>query len=377
MKVLVISSIPWSESNRGIDILTSFFIEYGSQVTHVVFPNYVNTKQRWSKFLQHQKLPKNLTQIFSSRSFIAYSSKYMRSLPKALKRFIFKSHIKTLVRVVDMSEFDIIVVESGKPVILSSILPRDRFVIYRQSDPMKLMVPNDRELLEEEFNVMTKSSLILTVRSIFKEWLPEPIKKKAEVWVNGFDVPKRVDLSNPYQNSKKNAVYLGYSPLDVETLKIIADNHEDVDFHIIGRCVSKRKMQSLSQRYSNLIFYGNLSAKEYIPLIKFADFAIVPYANLEILKYVGLNSKFLLFMYFGLPIVSYKTHLLNERTIEGVLFAESAHEFSEKISIAKKMGRVQYDIDFDFYSSENRKIELKNILERYLGKCPNRLQFTY
>ncbi|QIV77634.1 glycosyltransferase family 4 protein [Fervidobacterium pennivorans] len=368
MKVLIISSIPWSESNRGIDIMTSFFIESGFNVTHIVFPNYMNSKQRWSRFLQHQETPENFSQIFSSRTLLAYSSKYMCWLPKSLKGFIFQSHIKTLTSVIDTSEFDIIVIESGKPVILSSILPRDRFVIYRQSDPIKLLNPNDKELIEEELKVMEKSNLVLTVRDVFKDWLPESIKKKAEVWVNGFDVPKGVDLSNPYQNSKKNAVYLGYSPLDVETLKIIADNHRDVDFHIIGRCLSKRKMQSLSQRYSNLIFYGNLSAKEYIPLIKFADFAIVPYANLEILKYVGLHSKFLLFMYFGLPIVSYKTHLLNERTVGGVFFAESAHEFSEKVFIAKKMGRVQYDIDFDFYSSKNRKRELKNILERYLGK---------
>ncbi|MDN5338871.1 MAG: hypothetical protein PWQ20_1941 [Thermotogaceae bacterium] len=50
MKVLVISSIPWSNSNRGIDILCRALAEEGHSVTHLVFPVY-RMKKKQNPFL--------------------------------------------------------------------------------------------------------------------------------------------------------------------------------------------------------------------------------------------------------------------------------------------------------------------------------------
>lgn len=367
LRVLVISVIPWSPSNRGIDVMTEFFVEKGFEVTHIVFPFYPFHKSKFARFINNTTTPSNLTQAFSSTWVIPYSANKMYWIPKPIKKVIYLSHVKSLTRVLDLNKYDIIVVESGKAVMLHNVLPKKSFVIYRQSDPVWLLVEKDKELIKLEQRIFERADLILTIRNDEEfDRVPSQFRYKIEVWKNGFNIPKEYIDVNPYsEDDKRKGVYVGYSPIDSVTLDEIASKHRDVEFHIIGNCLSWKELRRLLNKNDNLTFHGNMPPNEYIRYVKYADFAIVPYANKPILKYVGLNGKFLLFMFFGLPIVSYETKFIKDGYLS-ILTAKSAEEFSEKVNIAKKMGRIIYDIDWDYYSSSGRKKELSGILRKYL-----------
>jgi len=359
-RVLIVSGIPWSHSNRGIDLITELFVEEGFYVEHLVFPHYYTYKNNWSSFKVREDL-ENFRQIFSQNS-IPFDDSVMFWLPKFVKKPIFMSHLRS-VKNVDFNKFDIIVIESGKPVLLCDALPEEAFVIYRQSDPVWIMY-KDNAMKEYEKKVYERANLILVPRRKIGMKIPDEFQSKVRIWENGFNVPKVTDYKNPYaENGGKKAVYLGYTPIHRETLEAVAWKNQDCEFHIIGNCISKASMVSISKRHKNVIFHGTLPADKYLGYIKYADFAFVPYARIRALEYIGLNSKFLLFMFFGLPIVSYSVGAIDGNY--GIFFVNNLQEFLEKIESVKKLGKIQYNIDWKYYSSEGRKGELKQILSNY------------
>lgn len=356
MKVLIVSSIPWTSSNRGIDILCSALAEEGHDVTHLVFPVYGKLK-KINSFSN-----KIIKQLYAENTYIPYDDDTMYWLPKFAMRIIHDSHIKS-VRDFNFSEYDIIVLESGKPVFLIDLIPRNVKLIYRQSDPVWMLMKSDY-LKELENKVIAKCDMVLVVRKVFMEYIPQKFWGKTYVWQNGFNVPKLDELINPYDNKRRKAVYLGFTRIDYHTLNYVSLYHPDVEFHIIGnRCLSNFEIKKLIKR-DNIFIHGYMKPTEYLPYIKYADFAIIPYKkDIKAMTFIGLSSKYLLFMYFGLPIVSYRPGIREEFANIPVFFADDIYEFSNQISKVKEMGKINYNIDFNYYSYNGRKMELLRILK--------------
>jgi len=363
LRSLVISSIPWSQSNRGIDILTEGLIDCGFEVDHLVFPIYRNNKNNISNSYHDGKL----RQISALKTKVPYDESFMWFMHnKFFMDEITKFHLKSI-KNIDFEQYDLVVIESGKPVMLTESISKNSKLIYRQSDPVWMMYRN-KYLQELEFKTIKRSDLILTVREDFKRKIPEEFQEKTKTWVNGFSIPDEFLNSNPYRKTKKNGVYLGFSRIDYKTLELISKYNKDCDFHIIGTKPENFLTLLKLKKIQNLHFYGYMKPYDYIRYIKYADFGIVPYLKKwNPIRYIGLNSKYLLYMYFSLPIVSYKVGIQEEFKGLPVFFANSYEDFLEQVNSAKNMPKIHYNIDFSFLSRSGRKKELLEILkERFL-----------
>ncbi len=364
MKYLIISSLPFTNSNRGIDILTSSLIEEGHHVEHLVFPTYYFKKNFSAKITANTNGTFN--QNYSKRCFIPYHYSTMHWLPNFVTKIIHNLHLRTVTHM-DFEKYDVIVLESGKPVMLINRIPEKVKLIYRQSDPVWMLMPKSNYLKKLENKVIERANLVLVVRKVFKDFLPNDLASKAVVWRNGFNIPDNMKYINPFPASKeKNAVYVGLAPIDYETLEFVATEHPDVNFHIIGdRCLKTAESKRLSTK-KNIFVHGFMTAKKYLPYVANADFAIVPYAkHSKENYYMGLTSKFLMFMFYKLPIVSYRPRVIEEFANLPVLFADDVSSFSDKVNIAKTMGKIEYDIDFSYYSYGGRKKELLHFLKNF------------
>lgn len=355
MKVLVVSSIPWSESNRGIDVLSQALAEEGHEVTHLVFPIYSKSKRTISS------PSKIVKQLFASSTFLPYDDDSMFWFPKVAMKLIHNSHLES-VKSIDFSQYDLIVLESGKPVFLIDLIPSDVKLIYRQSDPIWMLMRSNY-LRELENKVIERSDLILIVRKFFIDYIAKSYWPKTSVWINGFNVQSFNEKINPYCSKRKKAVYVGFTRIDYRTLNFISIQHPDVEFHIIGNhCLSSFEIKKLSQK-DNIFIHGYMKPSEYLPYVKNADFAIIPYRkDIKGLNYIGLTSKYLLFMYFKLPIISYRPGVIEEFNGLPILFAKDIFEFSDIIRKVKRMGKIDYNLNFDYYSYNGRKRELLKIL---------------
>jgi hypothetical protein len=129
---------------------------------------------------------------------------------------------------------------------------------------------------------------------------------------------------------RKNAVYVGLHQLDFLTVKALVEECPECSFHIIGPCLRKKQVRGL-KNYRNFNYYDFLSKEEYMPMLKWASFAIFPFRRTESMKWFGLTSKFLHFMYFNLPIISYPTGVDGEFKNLPVYFADSIPLFVKSV----------------------------------------------
>ena len=103
-----------------------------------------------------------------------------------------------------------------------------------------------------------------------------------------------------------------------------------------------------------------------MPVLKHADLAIFPFVRTERMKWFGLTSKFLHFMYFGLPVVSYPTGLPGEFDGLPVRFAADRRAFVNHVGEALTGKPVSYNLDFTYYGPEARLEEYRAVV-RGLG----------
>jgi hypothetical protein len=187
---------------------------------------------------------------------------------------------------------------------------------------------------------------------------------KTTVIENGMAIPEVLSDINPYKNKRKNAVYVGLHQLDFLTVIALVEECPECSFHIIGPCLRKKQVRGL-KNYTNFNYYDFLSKEEYMPMLKWASFAIFPFRRTESMKWFGLTSKFLHFMYFNLPIISYPTGVDGEFKNLPVYFADSIPLFVKSVKeVLAEEKKVAYNLDFEYYSSESRKNEYKSFIRK-------------
>ncbi len=193
--------------------------------------------------------------------------------------------------------------------------------------------------------------------NLFKD--TERRKETEKLILNGYSIPENLNLKNPYKENSSNAVYVGLLKLDVRTLKTICSKNPNLNIHIFGDCLTKLDLWKL-RIINKFFFYGFQPREKFLSYIKFADVAICPHKDWGGMKWAGFTTKYLNFMYYNLPIVSYLAGEESEFEGTGVKFATDADDFTEKVSQAVQSNeKVDSNIDFKFYSHDERKNEYK------------------
>lgn len=349
-KILIISSIPYSESNRGIDLITKSLNEMNHEVTHLTFPGQ-------GIFKEEQK---NLLAIGLKKSYIQYYNKIMENFPKRITQFFINQTIKQL-KDFNFNDYDYIILESGKPIFLIDIIPEKIPIIYRQSDSIKLILSKNKLYQKYEDNIIDRSYKIIVVREIFEKFIKKYYKNrydyKIKIIQNGFNIPDNFEDFNPYYTNN-NLVYLGYTPIDFDTINYICLNR-NFNIHVIGTGLSKKEIKKLNKNFKNFFHYGFMNSKEYNKYLKYADAAIVPYKKADYLEYIGLNSKYLNYMFFKLPIISYDVGQIQEFKNSEVFFVNNKKNFLKEIE-KNKGKKINYsEINLLMYSKNMRIKEYK------------------
>ncbi|GAB4319831.1 MAG: hypothetical protein Kow0084_20210 [Pseudothermotoga elfii] len=364
MKVLVVGYLFFERnSQRGINVISEVFAEVGAQVDFYSYPIYLwRILGRNSKTLE-RKLLIGKGIVNNKRAFVLfpYSSRFSKLFIGPLRQLSILSHELTIPRI-DFSQYDIVVIESGKPVFLAKNLNHPR-IIYRMSDPILSLAP---ELFEYEKQIIQKAVLVLSpnnmVKNVYSERLPD-CASKIHTWVNGFTFQESEQMCNPYILGTKNVLYLGLFPIDWDLLTYLCKNMCDVNFHVVGPHSFPRNLDIPH----NLKLHGYLPHEKTYPFVKYADAFILPYKDIpQRLKYMELTSKILLFMKIGKPIIA--NSFTNAGVLEkfGIIIAKSNCSFVNLLREALN-GNIKpvYNVDFDYYNISRRKEELIRLLLKH------------
>jgi len=391
MRCLLISFMPWQDvSNRGMDLIAYALASIGADVHVLKFPTYVShlIGAQTRRLLRGVRHPVNLSGRIRSSTVISlglpYGERYFwwikwRPIFNALR----KMTCLTL-PTVDISSYEIIVVESGKPVFFAGTLekispPSRPVVIYRQSDPIELGLSRNPRFIEEERRMLAVADLVLMVneriQNAYKAKYPQ-YAHKFVVWENGFNVSAK-----PYTiagGERPTAVYFGLFPIDLKVVTTAARALPAVMFHIIGPVVSRITARRIMRRCPNIVFHGFMPQERALPLIANASVAIVPYRPSPRLEFAGLTSKLLLFMYYGLPIVALSRQEAKSLSNVGVDVCRKVEDFIDRVRYytEQKIHKV-YNISLSRYNRDNRVQELLRILKNrglLFKKCDNRIK---
>lgn len=354
-KVLLVSPFPYSKTSRGMDVLTGCFDDLNWDTTHLTFPNVFYT------VINNEPFNSGVHAIISRRAAIPYIDSIMRWFPKAFFH-IMQIYQSSKARFIDFEQFDYIVLESGKPLFLLDLIPDTSKIIYRQSDSVRYILGKNKYYIGLEDKVFERAEKIIVVKERFKNSLAKNIQEKVWVIRNGYTIPKDLKLENPYEPMSVNAIYVGLTKLDVNTLNSICLRNPHLNVHIFGPCLTNMDLWKL-KHISNFHFYGFQAKEIYLPYIKFADVAIFPFKQWDGMRWVGFTTKYLNFMYYQLPVVSYLTGDLAEFKGMGVQFASNSDDFADLVAkIIQSPYKIDSGIDFNFFSHEERKKEYKEFI---------------
>lgn len=340
-------------------MLTEAFEREGWDVDHLNFPRAFYTP----------KIPPppgiKVSCLRPSFTWLPYVDRFMWWIPRCLFEIIRLINIRSLGNVVNLSSYSFVVLESGKPLLLLPEIPGTAKVVYRQSDSVNLALGRGRWYCELENQVFRISSLIILKKSIYKNYVPKNCWNRTTIVENGMALPDEISAKNPFREGSLNAIYVGLHPLDMKTLFLLLRRLRDVDFHIIGPCLNAFQRQILNF-FPNFFYAKFLSKEVYMPMLKYSDVAIFPFIRTKKMKWFGLTSKFLHFMYFKLPIVSYYTGLPGEFGKLPVKFAEDRIDFVDKVANSIMKKPIKYAVDFDYYSPRMRMNEYRQVVRDLL-----------
>ena len=196
-----------------------------------------------------------------------------------------------------LSRADLVICESGPPVVLGSLLaelapevPR----IYRVNDDIRLLnaapVVLRAEAAHKHFTRISTASPLLARR----------FQNHPNVTLDPMGVPaglREMTPPSPYlRRSSPIAVCAGTSQLDVEALVRIAAAQPHWQVHVLGR------LKSDPPRLPNITWHGEQEFGATVAHIAHADIGLAPYIDAPGVEYQSTNSnRILLYRHFGLP----------------------------------------------------------------------------
>lgn len=349
----------------------------GINIDVIKFPTYITQIRRKSTMdLIKGKIELvNDTMITSKTAIsvgIPYGEKYFGWLKsRSIYNLLRLMTIVTVPRI-KFENYDAVIVESGKCVFFYDILSKINIpIIYRQSDSIELIGSKNPLFINDEHRLIELSDLTLVVNNNVLNYYQQKYPKYANkmiVWESGFCVPENFSVKVAHDKLQHTAIYFGIYPIDIELLVKVAKKTPNVHYIIIGPDISTKTSQTVTQECPNVEFRGFTPQEEALPLIANCSVAIMPYVNGRVHEYSYLTSKFLLCMYFGVPIVTVDYGLLKKLASYGIHVAKDADEFADYILQLTKDStkkRYNYNIDFSYYSREGREQELIKIFRKH------------
>lgn len=352
-KILVVSIVPYSHTNRGIDTITSHFIEKGYEVSHLMFG--INSLKEIIK-IDKIKIDK-FQQLFSKSSYFSYLGIMGRYLPDFLLKHIIKKTNESI-KYINFKDFDLIVLETGKPLFLLDVIPKNISLIIRMSDPIEYSFKNRRKLFEElEKKAIKRACLTLVAHEKLEEFYKKDFDNIV-LWKTGFDEIRTIKKNIGNDNS---VVYMGNTGIDYKLLKYLAFKNEKIKFYIIG----KHKKKNLGK---NIIFLGYLDSTKYVELINKSKCFFMPFNDYEVnrLKMLGMTSKFYVAMALEKVILTRKYGNIQKDNKDLNIFVyDNFKEADSKLKFILKNNFIKTEkIDkfLENLKNKNRKLELDKIL---------------
>ncbi|OQX28471.1 MAG: hypothetical protein B0D92_08725 [Spirochaeta sp. LUC14_002_19_P3] len=352
--VLLVSPYPYTPSNRGMDMLTQGFELSGWRVHHLRFPSVFYSVRAESSSV-------NVEQLSARRTLLPYIDALMHRWPRFVFNRIMAAHRRS-VSTVDWRQYDTVVLESGKPLFLLDMIPAQIPVIYRQSDPMRLFLGRNPHYLALEDGVFERGRYLLLVKERFIQTVPPRYRDKIRVIHNGFRIPENISFPTPYLPGTINVVYAGLAPLDTDCLRVLGGDFPGVTFHLFGTGI--RGSRHWLRRCPNIVHYGFVSQDTFLPYLANADVYIFPFKRSERMNNVGLTSKHLTAMRFGLPIISFPMGPAEEFEGMFINFCADSAEFSRALGrMVQERPRLRYNIPWEKFSSESILQEYVHFIE--------------
>lgn len=326
-----------SKKKAGFHHLAKSFLNRGYNVTFCTVPNTLisiiieksNKKVRCLSIL-YAIIPKIEKKIIKTSWISLFHPLFIT--PK-LNIFFKKTLVNGYSKVFSKS-YDIIIFESNNGLFLFDILKTknpDAKFIYRASDDLEL-VSGIRELIDHETMILSRFDLISTPSL----GITKKFKSKTTMDLNiitqyhGIDTCiYDKDYPNPYDNTKKNFVFVGTGFLDYKFLDLVSNINDKWEFHIIGN------LQKLVNG-KNITYYGEMPFEKTIPYLKFADVGLQTRSYSEGISTLEKSLKFVQYTYLNLPIIAPKYMCLNE-----------SHVFSYEHNIESIKDSIYSALNFD------------------------------
>jgi 2-beta-glucuronyltransferase len=152
----------------------------------------------------------------------------------------------------------------------------------------------------------------------------------------GIDVQSYQDsITSPYAPGSTNGISVGNMLFD-DMVPSYALEVPEIDFHFVGR------VKAVSA--DNLNFPGVLPYKETVPLVRFADFGLLPYRLAPDMSYLVTSSlKLAQFKLCGLPVVGPAYLPVNQDWY--FAYTPSEEAFREAVKKAIEFGKRSFNAD--------------------------------
>lgn len=354
-KVLIVSGVPYSYSNRGIDTITSYFLDKNFRVDHLVFG--VNRKCKIEEFKKKELKLENFKQLYAKPSILPY--RILKKYPILLPLYIKEKMIT--VSDINFKEYNLIVLETGFPLFLLEKVSKESKLILRMSDPIDFSFGIRKDIFYKlEKRSIEQADLILIAHKKLVN-IYENYSKKIEYWRTGFDEKKTKFQENFQLDLENSLCYMGNTQLDYELLEKIIKKNNKIKINIIGNHDYKSKNISLN-------VLGYLDSEEYLKYLNKSKCFIMPFSPKEVKKMsmLGMTSKFYVAMQLGKPILVKRYGEIQEDISDLNIFTYDSYEEANR--------KLEYILKNNFYKTnriekfleelknENRKLELDKIL---------------
>ena len=200
-----------------------------------------------------------------------------------------------------LAQADLVICESGPPVLLAPILKRHASQvprIYRVNDNIALLEAPDGLIIAEK-QLAPQFTRISTASPL----LANHFRDHSNVTLDAMGIPReQVDglHFDPYPRSDdaKIAVCAGTKQIDMVALSHLANARPNWQLHILGR------LKTHPPWHRNITWHGEQSFEQTLSFIAHADIGLAPYLDQPGIAYQTTNSnRMLLYRHFGLPII--------------------------------------------------------------------------
>ncbi|WP_417690098.1 hypothetical protein [Roseibium sp.] len=314
--VILTGHFPMQKRRANILWLSDHLRQDGWHVTMITVGYSLVSKLRGDRRFQQLYAPPVVGEIIHDESLTSVFS-YPLLHPFSLRKRILDELARPLHQTFVMhwarrlpaylKDADLVVVESGPPVMLAPIVRRaapSAAMVYRVSDDVRVLGLPDFVVRAE-----MKYAPLFDRVSMASPLLGRRFAHLGNLKIDPIGVAKRLldgDLEDPFAGlprARREAVCAGTTQFDIKAMRLMAKLRPTWNFHILGRL-----REEAWNEPENLIFHGELPFDQTAGYVKYADIGLAPYLDKPGVEYqTAQSNRMLIYRYFGLPMIGPKS----------------------------------------------------------------------